>query len=58
MKIIKRFFGLFIFALLSPVFLNAQSGEVFTLTADSLQGDKPIELNKLQWKYRVGDDAA
>jgi serine phosphatase RsbU (regulator of sigma subunit) len=58
MKIIKPFFRLFIFALLSPVFLNAQSGEVFTLTDEALKGDFAVQLSKLQWKYRAGDDSA
>ena len=34
-----------------------ESGEVFTLTADDLQNDKQIALDKLQWKYHSGDDA-
>lgn len=58
MKIIKQFFALFIFALFSPAFLNAQSGEIFTLTDAALKGDLPVDLSKLPWKYRAGDDAA
>ena len=34
-----------------------QSREVFTLTANDLQSDKQITLDKLQWKYHAGDDA-
>ncbi len=58
MKIIKLFFGLFVFALFSPVFLRAQSSEIFTLTDEALKGDSAVELNKLPWKYHAGDDAA
>jgi hypothetical protein len=57
MKIIKQFFGVFIFVLLSTVFLNAQSGEIFTLTDAALKGDFPVDLSKLPWKYRAGDDS-
>jgi serine phosphatase RsbU (regulator of sigma subunit) len=58
MKIIKQFFGFFVLALLSPVILYAQSSEIFTVTEAALKGDLPVELGKLQWKYRAGDDAA
>jgi serine phosphatase RsbU (regulator of sigma subunit) len=58
MKFTKQFFGLFIFVLLSPVFLKAQNGEIFTLTDAALKGDTPVELGKLPWKYHAGDDVA
>ena len=35
---------------------QAQSNEVFTLTADSLQNGQAVELDKLGWKYQPGDD--
>ena len=36
--------------------LKAQNEQPFTLTADDLQNDKQIALDKLQWKYHAGDD--
>ena len=30
----------------------------FALSSDSFQDEKPIELNKLVWKYQAGDDLA
>src|SRR5438128_421304 len=33
-----------------------QGQEVVTLTADSLQNGKSVELDKLNWKYQPGDD--
>src|SRR4029453_5895234 len=36
--------------------LSAQSDGTFTLTADSLQNGKAVELSKLNWKYQPGDD--
>ena len=36
--------------------LSAQSDAPFTLTADSLQNGKSVELSKLNWKYQPGDD--
>jgi serine phosphatase RsbU (regulator of sigma subunit) len=42
--------------LLSTTFLSAQSDVTFTLTADSLQKGKSVELSKLNWKYQPGDD--
>jgi hypothetical protein len=58
MKIIKQFFGFLTLLLFLFVCLKAQTGEVFTLTANALEDDKAIELEKLQWKYRAGDDRA
>jgi len=52
-----RLFTLFIFFLVSPVALFAQGNAAFTLTADSLKDGKPVELDKLHWKYHAGDDA-
>src|SRR5215510_9382069 len=37
--------------------LSAQSDVTFTLTADSLQNGKSVELSKLNWKYQPGDDS-
>ncbi|MCY7376719.1 MAG: hypothetical protein LH472_12235 [Pyrinomonadaceae bacterium] len=34
----------------------AEQNEVFTLTAESLQNGGVVELNKLGWLYRAGDD--
>ncbi len=36
--------------------LSAQSDAPLTLTADSLQNGKYVELSKLNWKYQPGDD--
>ena len=58
MKIIKQFLRIFTLLLFSFVSLNAQSGEVFMLTAENLKDGKAVELEKLQWKYRAGDNAA
>ncbi len=48
----------FITALLfvSALSSNAQSDEVFTLTADNLANGKTAELNEAGWKYHSGDD--
>ncbi len=35
---------------------HAQSNEVFTLTANSLQDGKAVELDKRGWKYQPDDD--
>ena len=35
---------------------QAQSNEVFTLAAGSLQNGQAVELDKLGWKYAPGDD--
>nr|MBA2341363.1 hypothetical protein [Pyrinomonadaceae bacterium] len=57
-KTIARAFLLFAFLLfLSPIYLRAQTAEVLTLTADKLADGKQVELNKLGWLYRAGDDA-
>jgi hypothetical protein len=59
MNIIKQCSKIFLiaFALLAPLPANAQTGnEVFTLTEQSLQNDRSIELNKSGWKYRAGDE--
>jgi serine phosphatase RsbU (regulator of sigma subunit) len=42
--------------LLLTTSLSAQSEASFTLTADSLQNGKSVELSKLDWKYQPGDD--
>lgn len=57
MKIIKRLLGLFIFIFFLPSFLDAQSGEVLTITADDFKDNKFVQLGSRQWKYRAGDDA-
>jgi serine phosphatase RsbU (regulator of sigma subunit) len=36
--------------------LTARSDALFTLTSDSLQSGRSIELSKLDWKYQPGDD--
>jgi len=36
--------------------LSAQSDVPSTLTADSLQNGKSVELSKINWKYQPGDD--
>ncbi len=46
--------GLFV---LSPICSLAQTNDVFTLTTDSLQNGKSVELSKLPWKYQPGDDS-
>ncbi len=56
-KIIFRSLLPLLSMLLSPAFSAAQSGEIFTLTADKLAEGKFVELDKLPWKYRAGDDA-
>jgi len=35
---------------------SAQSDPALTLTAESLQNGKSVELSKLNWKYQPGDD--
>jgi serine phosphatase RsbU (regulator of sigma subunit) len=47
------FLGLFV---LLPVYPLAQTNDVFTLTAASLQNGQSVELSKLPWKYQPGDD--
>ncbi|MEJ7578248.1 MAG: SpoIIE family protein phosphatase [Pyrinomonadaceae bacterium] len=54
-KIVPHAFLLFVFLLFSPIYLCAQNAEVFLLTADKLV-DEQVELNKLGWLYRAGDD--
>jgi hypothetical protein len=56
-KIIFRSLLPLLLMLFFPAFSAAQSGEIFTLTADKLAGGKFVELDKLPWKYRAGDDA-
>ena len=43
---------------LLPILSLAQTNDVFTLTADSLQNGQSVELSKLNWKYAPGDDPA
>jgi serine phosphatase RsbU (regulator of sigma subunit) len=43
---------------LLPIASLAQTNESFTLTADSLQNGKSVELSKLPWKYHIGDLAS
>ena len=52
-KIIPIIFAALVFCSISA---TGQSDK-FMLTAESLQDDKPVELNKLGWLYRAGDDA-
>lgn len=52
----SRFFILSTFLLLLTSCALAQSAEVFTLTAESLQNGKPVELDKLSWKYSPNDE--
>lgn len=40
-----------------PTFAYAQANGIFTLTTNSLQNDKTVELDKAGWKYHAGDDA-
>ena len=42
--------------LIFPIWVPAQEKEIFTVTADTLQNEKVIELNKTGWKYHSGDD--
>ena len=56
MKTVIRFLPLIVCLLLSPLQLSAQSDGVFTLTAESLKDGKPVELDKLPWRYRAGDN--
>src|SRR6478609_3584571 len=42
--------------LLLTASLSAQSDGRFTLTTDSLQNGKSVELSRLNWKYQPGDD--
>ena len=44
--------------LLLTTFLAAQGDGTFTLAADSLQNGQSVDLSKLNWKYRPGDDPA
>jgi serine phosphatase RsbU (regulator of sigma subunit) len=60
MKILPRLFRvlltLSLWLLLLTSSISAQSGGTLTLTADSLQNGKPVELSKLNWQYQPGDD--
>jgi serine phosphatase RsbU (regulator of sigma subunit) len=60
MQILTRSFRVLLmpgmWLLLVTTSLSAQSEVTFTLTADSLQNGKSVELNKLDWKYQPGDD--
>lgn len=51
-----RFFLLWTFLFLLSSSALAQTGEVFTVMAGSLQNGKSVELDKLVWKYAPGDD--
>ncbi|MEJ7700692.1 MAG: hypothetical protein WKF71_13745 [Pyrinomonadaceae bacterium] len=55
-KILDRVFYFVICILVSPSIFYAQAGEIFNLTAESLQDDKQVALDKTVWKYRAGDD--
>ena len=46
-----------VFFIWLPVMVNAQNVSPFVLTADDLRDGKQIALDKIQWKYRAGDDA-
>ncbi|MFN2454703.1 MAG: SpoIIE family protein phosphatase [Pyrinomonadaceae bacterium] len=48
---------LFLLALAFSAPLLAQNENTFTLTAESLENDAAVELDKLEWKYHAGDDA-
>lgn len=52
----SRFFILWTFLLLLTSCALAQSAEVFTLTTESLQNGKSVELDKLSWKYSPSDE--
>ena len=45
--------GLLVFLL---TFCSAQTSEIFTLTANSLQSVKTVGLDKLNWRYSPNDD--
>ena len=57
-KILPRVFYFIICIIVSPSIFYAQTGEIFNLTAESLQDDKQVALDKTVWRYRAGDDAA
>lgn len=42
--------------LLAVVMAKAQNTQKFTLTSEALQNAKGVELGKVGWKYRSGDD--
>lgn len=46
---------LFLFA---PQIISAQSGDVFTLTAESLRDGRSVALDEIQWRFHPGDDPA
>lgn len=59
MKILStllRMLTLSLWLLLLTTSLSAQSEGTLTLTADSLQNGKSVELSKLNWKFHPGDD--
>ncbi len=59
MKILStllRMLTLSLWLLLLTTPLSAQSEGTLTLTADSLQNGKSVELSKLNWKFQPGDD--
>lgn len=56
MKIATRFLPLIVCLLFSPLQLSAQSDGGLTFTAESLIDGKPVELDKLPWRYRAGDE--
>jgi serine phosphatase RsbU (regulator of sigma subunit) len=58
MRFNKIIIVLFVTVLFYPVFIAAQNNGEFVLTADKLAVKKSVELNKLRWKYRAGDDTS
>ncbi len=57
-KILDRVFYFIICIIVSPSIFYAQTGEISNLTAESLQNDKQVALDKTLWKYHTGDNAA
>jgi serine phosphatase RsbU (regulator of sigma subunit) len=42
--------------LFSSISLFAQENEIYVLTAETLEKEKSVELNKAGWKFQAGDD--
>jgi serine phosphatase RsbU (regulator of sigma subunit) len=49
-------FALFILLWCCPAFVFGQTGERLSLSAESFANSKKVDLSKLTWKYRPGDE--
>ena len=51
-------FALLVFIFFPTSDLSAQNNRSFALTAENLETVKTVELDKLTWKYKAGDESA